>query len=312
MRILVVGAGAVGGYFGGRLVQAGRDVTFLVRPRRAEQLNAKGLEILSPHGDITVHPKTVTPAQITSPYDVILLCVKSYALPAAIGDFATAVGPQSMILPTLNGMKHIDLLAARFGQAAVLGGVCLVSTEIDSEGRLRQLAGFQKLVYGELDGSTTSRLEALDASLRGAGFDTAVSRDILSDMWRKWVQLSSLGAANCLFRGSVGQIASVAGGSDLAILLIRECSGIAAACGYPPSKSFLKQQTALFLDRDSQLTSSMYRDLKGGAPVEADAILGDLLDRGRKHSVTAPLLQAAYVSLSIYQSSLAHTSAASR
>ena len=149
MRILVVGAGAVGGYFGGRLAEANRDVTFLVRARRAEEIKEKGLQIVSRHGDLTLHPKTITADRIKGPYDVILLGVKSYALESAMDDFAAAVGHETMILPVLNGMRHMDLLAARFGAHAVLGGVCIVSTEIDQEGRIRQLADVQSLTYGE-------------------------------------------------------------------------------------------------------------------------------------------------------------------
>src|SRR5580658_1111187 len=191
MRILVVGAGAVGGYFGGRLVQAGRDVTFLVLPKRVEQIQAQGLRILSPtHGDFTARPKTITAAEIVSPYDVILLSIKSYDLAAAIDDFAPAVGPQTVIIPVLNGMHHMDVLTQRFGEHAVLGGVCLVATEIDSQGRIIQLADFQSLTHGELDGKKTSRIEAVHQAFSGAGFETAVSADILRDMWQKWVWLA--------------------------------------------------------------------------------------------------------------------------
>ena len=165
MRILIVGAGAVGGYFGGRLAQAGRDVTFLVRPRRAEQIQAPGLRILSPYyGDFTVRPKTITAAQIVSPYDIIFLSVKSYALTTAIDDFAPAVGPGTVIIPVLNGMHHMDVLTERFGENSVLGGVCLVATEIDSQGRIVQLADFQSLTYGGLDGKKTTRIEAVHNS----------------------------------------------------------------------------------------------------------------------------------------------------
>jgi 2-dehydropantoate 2-reductase len=183
MRILVVGAGAVGGYFGGRLIQAGRDVTFLVLPRRAEEIRAQGLRILSPmHGDFTVRPKTITAAQIASPYDVIFLSVKSYGLAAAIDDFAPAVGPPTAIIPVLNGMHHMDALAQRFGEHAVLGGVCYVSTEIDSQGRIIQLAGFQSLTYGEPDRKKTARIEAVHQEFSGAGFEAAISGDISRDM----------------------------------------------------------------------------------------------------------------------------------
>src|ERR1700684_3320759 len=193
MQILVVGAGAVGGYFGGRLAQANRDVTFLVRAKRAEEIKEKGLEILSPHGDLRLHPKTITADEILGTYDVILLAVKSYALSGAMSDFAPAVGPETMILPVLNGMRHMDLLIARFGKNAVLGGVCLVATEIDQEGRIQQLTNFQTISYGELNGESTPSLQKVDDTLRGAGFDASISNHIMEDMWQKWVQLAALG-----------------------------------------------------------------------------------------------------------------------
>jgi 2-dehydropantoate 2-reductase len=304
MEILVIGAGAVGGYFGGRLAQAKRDVTFLVRAKRAEELKAKGLQIVSPHGDLTLHPKTITASQIERPYDLILLGVKSYALASAMNDFATAVGPETMIFPVLNGMRHMDLLIAHFGEHAVLGGVCLVATELDQEGRILQLADFQKLIYGELDGSTTPRLQKLDETLRGAGFEAILSNHILDDMWQKWVQLAALGAITGLLRGNIGEIVSIPGGADLALEALRECSGIAAARGHSQSQAFLEQQAAALTAEGSQLASSMYRDLKKGAPVEVDTILGDLLEHGHAHGLTTPFLQAAFVNLSIYQRGL--------
>jgi 2-dehydropantoate 2-reductase len=156
MRLLVVGAGSTGGYFGGRLAQAGRDVTFLVRPRRAAQLQEGGLQIVSPHGDVTVRPKLVTADDIDAPYDAVLLAVKAYSLDAAIDDFATAVGPETTIMPVLNGMRHVDILEERFGKKAVAGGVCKVATTVDSGGRIVQLATFQELVYGEWDGAVSA------------------------------------------------------------------------------------------------------------------------------------------------------------
>jgi 2-dehydropantoate 2-reductase len=301
MRILVVGAGAVGGYFGARLVQAGRDVTFLVRARRADEIKANGLQILSPHGDLTLNPQTLTSEKITKPFDLILVSVKSYALSGAMDDFAPAIGPETMILPALNGMRHIDLLIARFGKKPVLGGVFLVATEIDPEGRIRQLSDFQSIRYGELDGQSTPRMQTVDAALGGAGFEASRSGQITQDMWAKWVQLATLGSSTCLLRGNIGEIAAIAGGAEVSVAALRECAGIASACGYPPTAAFLEQQTVQLTKQGSRLTSSMYRDFRKGAQVEVDAILGDLLERGQKHHLTTPILQAAYVSLSIYQ-----------
>jgi 2-dehydropantoate 2-reductase len=313
MRILVVGAGAVGGYFGGRLAQAGRDVTFLVRPKRAEQIQAQGLRILSPrYGDFTVRPKIINAAQIASPYDVIFLSVKSYNLAGAIDDFAPAVGPQTVIFPVLNGMHHMDVLTERFGKEAVLGGVCFVSTEVDSQGRIVQLADFQSLTCGELDRRKTSRIEAVHQVFSGAGFDTAISGDILRDMWQKWVWLAGVGAITCLLRGNIGEIAAVPGGAELSLSALRECAAIAGVCGYPLSEAFVAGKKPQLTAPGSPLTSSMYRDLNEQAPVEVDSILGDLIERGRKHGVSAPIVEAAFVGLTIYQRGRARVKAAGR
>jgi 2-dehydropantoate 2-reductase len=311
MRILIVGAGAVGGYFGARLAQAGRDVTFLVRAKRAEQIQAHGLEILSPYyGNFTVRPKTITAAQIVSPYDIIFLSVKSYDLAAAIDDFAPAVGPRTVIIPALNGMQHIDALKKRFGENAVLGGVCYVATEVDSQGRIVQLAAFQSINYGELNGKKTTRIEAVDQFFQGAGFDAGISEDILLDMWQKWVFLASVGTVTCLLNGNVGEIVAVPGGAHLTLSALGECAAIASACGHSLPQKFLAEKSSQLTAPDSTLTSSMYRDRQEQAPVEVDSILGDLIERGWTHGLSSPLVLAAFVSLTIYQRGRARAKAA--
>jgi 2-dehydropantoate 2-reductase len=304
MRILIVGAGAVGGYFGARLAEAGRDVTFLVRPSRAAQLRQHGLRIVSPYGDLSLRPKLVGSAQIDAPYDLIFLSVKAYALESAIDDFAAAVGPQTMIMPVLNGMRQLDLLTKRFGAQPLIGGVCLVVAEIDQRGRIVQMAGIQELAYGELNGELTPRLRSLDATLRGAGFDAHLSTDIEHAMWEKWVQLASLGALTCLMRAAIGDIAAAAGGTELSLAILEECTAVAATCGHMPSQAFLSGHAEAMTKPGSALTSSMYRDLRKGAPVEAEHILGDLFDRGAAHGLNTPLLKASLVNLRVYQAAV--------
>ena len=304
MRILIVGAGAVGGYFGGRLAEAGRDVTFLVRPSRARQLSRDGLRIISPHGDAVLTPKLVSAEDIDTPYDLVFLGVKAYALEAAMNDFAAAAGPETMILPVLNGMRHVDLLAKRFGEHAVIGGVCLVAAEVDAQGRIVQLADVQQLVYGERNGDCTPRLKTLDSTLQGAGFDARLSPDIMQEMWEKWVQLASLGAITCLMRGTIGEIVAAPGGAELSIDVLNESAAVAIACGYRPSEKRLSRHATAMTAPGSSLTSSMYRDLRKGAPVEADHILGDFIDRGSAHGVATPLVKAALVNLCVYQNRL--------
>jgi 2-dehydropantoate 2-reductase len=304
MRILVIGAGAVGGYFGGRLHEAGRDVSFLVRARQAETIREYGLRIVSPYGGVILHPKLILASEIAGSYDLILLCVKAYSLQAAMNDFAAAVGPGTMILPLLNGMRHIDLLTGQFGEDAVIGGVCLIVAEVDKDNRIVQMTKMHKLVYGERRGGSSARITALDETLQGAGFEARTSENIIQEMWEKWVLLSSLGAITCLLRGNIGEIEPIPGGAELALELLAECSAISAACGYAPGEAFLARTQKALTARGSTLTSSMYRDLSKNARVEVDQILGDLLERGRKLGVATPLLAAACVNLRIYQARL--------
>jgi 2-dehydropantoate 2-reductase len=300
MRILVVGAGSVGGYLGGRLAAAGRDVTFLVRPGRAAQLRKDGLRIVSPHGDLALAPKLVLAANIDGPYDIVLLAVKSYGLDAAIIDCAPAVGPRTMVLPILNGMRHLDTLVARFGEDAVLGGSTRLSTDLDSEGRILQLGEFNDLSYGERNCADTPRIQALHAELSNAGFDTKLSPDIIGLMWRKWMMLAASGAVTCLLRGTIGEVVAAPYGLQTALAVIDECAAIAHGAGYPMPDETMKFTREYLTRPGSPFTASMFRDLQKGAPVEADQILGDLLARGDAHGVDAPLVRAAYVQLTVY------------
>lgn len=241
---------------------------------------------------------------------LFFLSVKSYNLAGAINDFSTAVGPQTVIIPVLNGMHHIDALTEKFGKDAVLGGVCFVYTEIDSQGRIIQLNDVQSLTYGELDGKKTSRIEAVHQLFSGAGFETAISGDILQEMWQRWVWNASLGAITCLLRGNIGEIAAVPGGAELCLSALRECAAIAGACGYPMSEKFLAEKSPQLTAVGSTLASSMYHDLTDHARVEVDTILGNLVERGQKQRVSAPLIQAAFVNLTIYQQGRARAKAA--
>ena len=209
MRILVVGAGATGGYFGGRLVQAGRDVTFLVREGRARTLRERGLRIVGLGEQTVLEPELVTADAIEGPYDLVLLTVKESGLTGAVDDLAPAVGPDTLIVPVLNGMRQIDVLVERFGEQAVLGGIAYVMTTIDADGDILRLAGMHRLTYGRRDGSVDDKVRAVHAALSDAGFDTALSERILSAMWSKWTFIASLGAVCVLGGGTVGEVAGL-------------------------------------------------------------------------------------------------------
>lgn len=304
MRILIVGAGATGGYFGGRLARVGRDVTFLVRERRAAQLKRDGLIIISPHGDATLTPKVTVANEITQPYDVVILAVKAYALEQALIDMKPAVGPATVIVPLLNGMRQIDLLVRDFGETPVLGGACIVATTLDADSRIVQLAGVQELKYGERDGTLSDRARALHDTLSGAGFDTDLSATILQEMWEKWVMLATAGALTCLLRGNVGEIEALPNGADLAMRFLAETTSVAAASSYTPRPAFTARAQAMLTAKGSAWAPSMYRDLLLNAPVEVEQILADMADRAAGFQLPTPLLEAAVAQLRIHQARL--------
>ncbi|PJI43565.1 2-dehydropantoate 2-reductase [Ferrovibrio sp.] len=302
MRLLVVGAGSTGGYYGGRLAQAGRDVTFLVRPGRAAQLQKDGLQIKSPFGDFACAPKLVTAGQITGVYDAVILTVKAYSLDAALEDLAPAVGAQTMILPVLNGMRHVDAIRARFGAPALVGGLCRIPAQLDDAGRVVQMGKFHDLAYGEMDGSRSERILALDAALRDAGFDAKLTPEIEREMWEKWILLAALGGICCLMHGTVGEVAAAPGGRDFAAALVDEVVAAVRVVGKAPNEGFVASTRETLTKLGSAHTSSMYRDLQRGAAVEADQIVGDLLRRAKQAGIAMPLLSLAYASLCVYQS----------
>ena len=304
MRVLIVGAGATGGYFGGRLAQAGRDVTFLVRAGRAAQLREHGLTLLSPHGDVTLQPKLVTAETINGPYDAIILGVKAFGLEQALQDMAPAVGPQTMVMPLLNGMRHVDRIRSLYGQA-LIGGVCKVATTIDPQGRIKQLAPFQELAYGEINGSPSARTTAFDEAMQGAGFTARLTPHVEREMWEKWTLLATLGGICGLMRGTIGDIEAAAGGREFVMRLLGEVVRVIQADGVAPSDAFLETITKQVTQKGSPMASSMYRDLVAGLPVEADQILGDLEARASRHNLDTPLVSAAYTHLRVYMDRLA-------
>ena len=310
MSILVVGAGAVGGYFGGRLAQAGRDVTFLVRQRRAAALRERGLRLVSPGGAEIIEPNVVTAdalaagAGLAGPAGMVLVTVKAAGLDAAIAEMAPAVGPDTAVVPVLNGLRHMDMLNAAFGPARVLGGVALIATQLDGNGDVAVLSPDASLTIGAQDRQPTPALERAARSLDGAGFPVTISDDIMAAMWSKWAFIASAGAATCLLGGTAGEIVA-AGGDASARAIVAEAGLIAAANGYPIAADAREQTESMLTAPGSPFASSMYRDLRQGRPVEVDTILGDLLERGRRHDARTPLLEAATVALRVHNDRLA-------
>jgi 2-dehydropantoate 2-reductase len=302
MRILVVGAGAIGGYFGGRLLQAGRDVTFLVRPRRASELASAGLVIKSPNGDVTLkNPPAVQADKLSGKFDVVLLSCKAFDLDDAIKSFAPAVGPQTAIIPLLNGMLHLDVLDRKFGPERVLGGLCAIAVTLNDKREVVQLQPMQSLTFGERDGKMSDRVRAIAEVFASGNFGSVASEIIIQEMWEKWVFLASLAASTSLMRTSVGNILAAPSGRDFILGMLDECTAVATAQGYTPRAPFLERARGMFTTEGSQMTASMFRDIKVGAQVEADHVIGDLIARGDAAKVPVPKLRIAYTHLKAYE-----------
>ena len=303
MRVLVVGAGAIGGYFGGRLAEAGRDVTFMVRAGRAAQLARDGLVIRSPRGDAHLPaPAFVTTEQIAGPYDLVLLSCKAYDLDSAMDGVAAAVGPGTVILPLLNGINHVDALEARFGAAHVFGGQCAISATLGASGEVLHLAEGAALSFGARDAAGAGLVAAVGGVLLGApGFDARASEAIMQDMWEKWVFLATLAAMTCLMRSAVGDIVT-AGGAAAVRGVLDECRAAAAAAGFAPREAHVAWATKMLTSAGSAFTASMLRDVEAGGRTEADHVIGDMLRR-RDAALgdEGGLLRVAYLHLKAYE-----------
>jgi 2-dehydropantoate 2-reductase len=302
MRILVVGAGAIGGYFGGRLLQAGQDVTFLVRPKRAAELASAGLVIKSPAGDVTLkNPPTVQADKLSEKFDVVLLSCKAFDLEDAIKSFAPAVGPNTSIIPLLNGMSHLDVLDKKFGRERVLGGLCAIAVTLNEKREVVQLAPMQSLGFGERDNKMSDRVKAIAEVFAKGNCGAAPSEHVMQDMWDKWVFLASLAASTCLMRTSVGNILAVTGGKDFLLGMLDEASAVATAEGFAPAGPFFQRTRGILTTEGSPMTASMFRDVKAGLPVEADHVIGDLVARADAAKIPVPKLRTAYTHLKAYE-----------
>lgn len=299
MRILFLGAGATGGYFGGRLMEAGADVTFLVRPRRQAQLLSDGLVVDSPHGAVRLPAQTILKPRHA--YDLVVLTSKAFDLDGAIDSITPAMGPDSVVMPLLNGLNHIDRLEAAFGPERVMGGLCHIPITMDPDGTIRHLNPIHRLIFGARSPAQQPVVERLAAAFSGAQVEWSVSSQIMQDLWEKFVFLTTLAAGTCLMRGSIGAIVRQPGGEAFLTGLFAECRAVAAAAGHGPRPAVVADYLGQITDKASTVTASMYRDVAAGKPTEAEHILGDMVRRGAALGVSTPLLSLALLHLRTYE-----------
>ena len=301
MKILILGAGAIGGYVGGRLHQTGTDVTFLVRPARRQAIERDGLVIKSTKGDITQKVKTVLGAGEGGPYDIVMLTPKAYDLDSAIDAVAPAIGADTTVVPLLNGMRHIDVLSAKFGAGKIVGGLARVGVAMGPDGTIHHTSPFAAISFGERDGkSPRATLVAFDAAIKKSGVDGGLHVNIVQDLWDKWIMLCSLASTNCLMRGSSGDILEADEGRAIVMETVDECHRTAAAAGCDPGEKGMQTIRGFLTVKGSRFTASMLHDLEKGAMVEADQIVGDMIARAKKAGISTPNLRIAYAHLQVY------------
>jgi 2-dehydropantoate 2-reductase len=303
MRILILGAGGTGGYFGGRLFEAGCDVTFLVRPARAARLRAEGLVIRSPLGDARLAVPVVEPGRLTADYDLVVLSSKAYDLANAIDAIAPAMQrPGVTLLPLLNGLIHFDTLDAAFGGPQVLGGLCHISATLNAAGEVEHLNRMQTMTFGERDAAVPpDRCARIAAEFARASFDSRHSTNILGDLWEKFAFMAAGASLTCLMRASAGNIVASPEGQRVARRLVAECQAIARAAGFPVSEKGAGFAAHLLTAPGSTFKASMLRDIEAGRRVEADHLVGDMVRRGLQLGQPVELLEVALAHLMAYE-----------
>jgi 2-dehydropantoate 2-reductase len=304
MRVLILGAGAIGGYFGARLIEAGHDVGFLVRPARASKLDRGGLRVHSQRGDFARPVNAITSVAADSHYDLVLVSCKAYDLDSAVASITPAVGERTRVLPLLNGVRQLDILDAAFGASHVLGGLCHISVTLEDDGSIRQFGTLERLTFGSRVGAVPVP-DAIGAGLRSIGPDVVESQDVVTAMWGKFAFIAALAGSTCLMRGAVGEIVATAEGADLMRSLYAECRETANRCGYALPASAVAEAERILTTPGLPLKASMLRDLERGARTECEHILGDLRARARVHALDTPLLAAACAHLRVYEAARA-------
>jgi 2-dehydropantoate 2-reductase len=299
VTVLIVGAGAAGGYIGERLIAAGRDVTFLVHPQTLARLTPGGLRLRLGEDVRTVRVNAVTAADLNDTYDVILIAVRTSAVESAIDDIRSAVGPDSRIVPIMNGIRHLSLLTAAFGAQHVLGAATRLIASMSDDGTIAVVVPGIDMQIGLVDGGDTEGVARTLAELETPDIAVTVRDDVIAAMWEKFAFITSTAAVTCLVGEEIGPIARADGGIDLGHRVFAEVSSIAAAAGYPLTDAARTGLDAMLTDPSSTFGPSMFRDMRAGRPIEI-SVLDDLAAHGRTHHIDTPLLDASMVVIDVH------------
>lgn len=290
MRIVIMGAGGVGGYFGAHLARAGHEVAFVARGEHLDAIRHRGLRLEGPRGHIVLDRTEATddPASLAAAADVVLFAVKLYDTEAAGEAIRPLVGPDTMVVNLQNGVDGPDRLAAVVGGKAVLGGAAYVSALIAEPGVVRYISDMSRIVFGELDGRVSERALRFRDVCRDAGFEAEVSGDIRGTLWDKFVLLATNAGLTTLLRKPAGEVYSDPEIMALAQAMMREVVAVAAAEGIRTSPDIVERSVALSRSFPAGMYASMYHDLARGRRIEAESLSGLLARRGAALGIPVP------------------------
>jgi 2-dehydropantoate 2-reductase len=302
MRIAIIGAGGVGGYFGARLQQGGADVHFVARGAHLAAMRREGLTVESPLGDIHLPHVNVaeTPAEIGKA-DMVWLSVKLWDMDGAVQSMRPLIGPETGIISFQNGVQKDDILRAAFGGKAVMGGVAYIATNIDRPGVIKHTGTMQRLIFGEYDGSRSRRAEMLlELCVRG-GINAELSDDVRRAIWEKFVFLVGLSGSTTTMRETIGPIRSNPLSRQFLSDLMRETVAVGRALGVALPADFADQRMSFVDGLPDAMTSSMHHDLKAGKRLEVSWLSGGVAQLGEKAGVPTPMNRAVWEILALHE-----------
>ncbi len=302
MKILMMGAGGVGGYYGARLALAGNQVSFVARGAHGAAIRRDGLTVESELGEMRVQPATVLaePRQIDGPPDLVVIAVKLWDLETAARAVAPIVGPQTAVLSLQNGIDKDEVLAACVGRRAVVGGLTYIAVVVSSPGVVTQTGPTQRIVVGELDGTLSPRVQAIGAAMRDAGIDVQVTADIRCAAWEKFVFLAAHSATTAVTRQPIGKVRDNPATRQLLQDAMREGVQLARAEGVTLPGDFLAQRMAFIDSMPADSRASMAQDLLRGNRLELDWLSGAIVQRAASYGLATPIHRTLYAALALY------------
>lgn len=300
MHIVILGAGAVGGYFGGRLALGGSSVTFLVREKRFYQLKERGLRVHSVHGDFTITPHLVQSPEEADSVDLVIVAIKNYHLPAALDQIAALVDQGAKILPLLNGIEHMDTLLRAFGPKTVLGGACYVEATLDENGDIVQTSQMHDVIFGPVGDLEPTWIQRVAQEFRRAAVNVSVSPSIMVEMWKKYLFLNTFSAMTAGTRKPIGDVLNDEVALEFLKGLVKEAVSVAKAQEPSLPEDTMDQIMRRFYSIAPGMTSSLHRDLEKGLPLELDSLQGAMIRMGGQHGLDMPKMAAVFALLHPY------------